>query len=208
VTWADLGLRMTTQATVMVSNPGFPEEPLLLIANLEGVWRLQDPLGSPALVPWTAWQRVDDRSTFFVKQDCPAAMPDVHADMDGRQPLPHGASMTTDVIGETVRVHGLCGAGCAGELRVDGVTRASLAPDPDGGEILAVVGGLAPGWHRVDLVGTGDASLQIDALEATDVAGFVDEPPEARCGCGGARGGATAALLALGLAVPRRRRAR
>ncbi len=206
--WIDLGLRMSSAPTVMVSSPGFAEEPHLLIGHLDGIQSLLDPAGTPRLEPWTAWQRVDDGSGFFDKEDCPDAVREPGADLDGRQPLPDGARMTVDLVGETLRVLGTSGEGGSAQLHIDGVPRWRLdVGETLDGEVLALVEGLEPGWHRIELLGEGDGSLLIDAVEATGPEGFpVAETPESRCGCGASRVGLIGALLGMLLGSLRRRR--
>jgi MYXO-CTERM domain-containing protein len=209
-TWIELEPRLSSQATVMVSNPGFTSEAHLLIGNLDGVWELVDPAGEPSLRRWTPYQRVDDNSGFVEAAGCPGQQRDDEAGMDGRQPLPLGCSFTLRMQGETLRVLGVTGDGGAGSLLVDGITVARL-PDPnlESRRVLALVEGLEPGWHHLELVGEGDASLAVDAIEATDARGLpYSEPPRFRCGC--ASGGAVPAGLlgllgVLGLAARRRR---
>ena len=208
--WLSLEPRLSSQATVMVSSPGFVDEAHLLIANLDGVWELVDPAGDASLRRWTPWQRVDNNSGFFEKQDCPAPSVDSEASMNSRQPIPRGCTMTTNLQGETIRVLGASGQDGAAQLWIDGALRASV-PDAErtNPEVLGLVGGLAPGWHRIELVGSGDASLEIDAVESTDAGDFLEpDGPGARCSCGhGPRGGVTAVLaLALGLVLALRRR--
>ena len=206
--WIDLDLRLSSQATVMVSSPGFTQDAHLLVANLEGVFELLDPTGSPTLGPWTAWQRVDDRSGFVSSLGCPALSPDGDASMDSRQPLPEGCSLSVSLQGQAIRVLGISGTGSAGRLRIDGVSVASLPDeDPPGAKVLALVEGLEPGWHLVELMGEGNESLQIDAVESTGPEGFgPSDPPDARCACGHGRRGYAAALLALAIALLRRAR--
>ncbi len=204
--WNELDLRLTSQATVMVSSPGFLEEAHLLVANLEGVWALEDPTGAATLAPWTAWQRVDDHSGFLVKEDCPAPRSADGASMDSRQPLPDGCVITTDLQGEIIRVLGKVDEGGEARLLVDGVYAARLPDDTqEEPRILALVEGLEPGWHRVELVGEGNDGLEIDALEATGPEGFRDASTlGSRCSCGHGRRAWGALLLALAVALFRR----
>jgi hypothetical protein len=204
-TWIELEPRLSSQATVMVSSPGFIEEAHFLVANLDGVWELVDPAGEASLQPWTAWQRVDNHSGFVVKEGCPGSRTDESASMNSRQPVPWGCGMSLPIQGETIRILGISGPEGSAQIRIDGVP-AGQVPDQDvqDSSVLAVVEGLEPGWHRIEILGSGDDSLEIDAVEATDAAGF-SEPalPEARCGCSHGRRGSLVALLALALALLR-----
>lgn len=205
-TWLELEPRLSSQATVMISSPGFIEEAHFLVANLDGVWELVDPAGDASLQPWTSWQRVDNHSGFVVKEGCPGSRADDAASMNSRQPLPRGCSMSLPIQGETLRILGITGPEGSARVLIDGVPTGQVpSQEVADSSVLAVLEGLEPGWHRVEIVGEGDDSLEIDAVEATDSAGFPEPAlPDSRCGCGHGRRGSLAALLALVLVLLRR----
>ena len=141
--------------------------------------------------------------------------------------IPALATVSMTMRGTHARVLGRSTGDGGAELIIDGVSAGVVGALPADGA-LGQVDDLADGWHKVELVGIGDGTVELDAVEAwgdatlpmpaPDTGDTADDtqgeshadstalPDRHRCSCGAGRASGAWVFLAVGLSAERRRR--
>lgn len=179
LSWEDLALRPSAPIFVLAARPGFREKPDLLIATLDGLFRVRDAGGdAPVLERFASWQRVDSSSELWQCTGC--AYEDLASDqlrvlqeadptasLDSRIRITPGLVLATTVRGERLAVEGVSEGASSVQVVVDGEVVGVF-----GAELVSAQGVLwtsesfAEGRHRVELIGVEGEGVLFDALVA------------------------------------------
>lgn len=207
-TFHDLGLRTGAPVHTVRASPAFETTQLLLVGTHDGTFTLTDPAGSPALVRWSQYQRIDDDSAYFACAACGDRVDDDRAGMGELRDLGAGGVAKVSLRGIQLQVFGTVGQGGSAEVYVDGehaadlgLERSDVQTRPD---LLLTLDGLQDGWHDVE-IRAGSEGIAIDALSGSG-AGVTSASGGCSSAPAGSGKGAWALLLSGCLTMWRRTR--
>lgn len=166
--WEDMGVQLHSEATTLVASPDWDNNPFLLVATLDGLFRIDNPTATPRVSPWAPTEWVDDhasmmKGTAYLLQTADG----MH--MDSVTLVELGENLTTAVQGQRVRLWGTLRPQGEGILMIDGVERAHLiGPSPTNVSILSTIDDLGDGWHEVEIIGSG-LGIQVDGVEGIQI---------------------------------------
>lgn len=185
--WEEMGVQFPTEATTLVASPDWEQDPFLLVATLDGLFRIDSPATTPRVSPWAPTEWVDDHASMmngsaYLHQSADG----MH--MDSVTLVALGENLKTAVQGHRVRLWGLLRPQGEGFLMIDGVERAHLiGPSQSRVSILSTIDDLGEGWHEVEIIGSG-LGIEVDGVEGiqimdipeTDDSAADTAPPESR----------------------------